>query len=140
MRQCTKIRIVSTVVLGVFLASCWGAQAQTPACPIQPTQVKDIESQLAIEFDNVSGKQIATYGFGLTFFDVHGRAHPFPQHLGSNVQLRARAHRRSIWQTKLAPQFLYPYAQAFLQQVTFTDGTAWRDDGSHACAIVSVQE
>src|SRR5690349_9046058 len=140
MRQCTKNRIAITAVLVLFLTFVRVAEGQSTSCPIQPTQVKDIESQLAIEFDNVSGKQIATYGFGLTFFDVHGRAHPFPQHLGSNVQLRARAHRRSIWQTKLAQQFLYPYAQAFLQQVTFTDGTAWRDDGSHACAIVSVQE
>lgn len=141
MRQCIKNRIARTGLLVTLLTFGWAAaQAQTSSCPIQPTQVKDINSQLAIDFDNLSGKQIATYGFALTFFDVNGKAHPFPQPLAGNVQLSGRGHRSAIWQNRLAQLFLYPYAQAFLQQVTFTDGTAWVDDGSHACSIISVQE
>jgi hypothetical protein len=140
MRQCTKNRIEIAAVLVLFLTFAWTAEAQSTSCPIQPTQVKNIDSQLAIEFDNVSGKQIATYGFGLTFFDLRGKAHAFPQHLSGNVQLPTRGHRRAIWQNRLAQQFLYPYAQAFLQKVTFTDGTSWVDDGTHGCSIVSVQE
>ena len=140
MRQCIKIRIARTAVIGVLLTFCWAAQAQSSSCPIQPTQVKDIDSQLAIEFDNVSGKQIAAYGFGLTFFDLNGKAHAFPQPLSGNVQFASRGHRNAIWQNHLAQHFLYPYAQAFVQHVTFTDGTSWVDDGSHACSIISVQE
>lgn len=127
-------------MLVVTLMFSCAAGAQSSSCPIQPTQVKDVDSQLAIAFDNVSGKQIATYGFGLTFFDLNGKAHAFPQSLAGNVQLSARAHRNAIWQNRLAFHFLYPYAQAFVQQVTFTDGTSWVDDGSHACSIISVEE
>ena len=127
-------------MLVLVLTFSWAAQAQNASCPIQPTQVKDVDSQLAIQFDNISGKQIATYGFGLTFFDLNGKAHRFPQPLAGNVQLSVRGHRNAVWQSRLAQLFLYPYAQAFLQQVTFTDGTSWVDDGSHACSIISVQE
>ncbi len=140
MRQCIKNRIARTGLLVTLLTLGWAAQAQTSSCPIQPTLVKDINSQLAIEFDNVSGKQIATYGFGLTFFDLRGKAHAFPQPLAGNIQLTAHGHRSAVWQSRLAQLFLYPYAQAFLQQVTFTDGTSWVDDGSHVCSIISVQE
>lgn len=140
MRQCTKNRITRAGVLAAVLTFCWAAQAQSSSCPIQPTQVKDIDSQLAIEFDNLSGKQIATYGFGLAFFDLNGKKHAFPQPLSGNVQLTARGHRNAIWHNHLAQHFLYPYAQAILQNVTFTDGTSWVDDGSHACSIISVQE
>lgn len=129
-----------TAVLGIVLTFSWATGAQSPSCPIQPTLIKNVDSQLAIQFDNVSAKQIATYGFALTFFDLNGRAHPFPQPLAGNVQLSNRGHRNAIWQNRLAQHFLYPYAEAFLQQVTFTDGTSWVDDGSHACSIISVQE
>lgn len=141
MRQCTKTRIGRTAVLAMVCTFCsWAAKAQSASCPIQPTQVKDIGFQLAIEFDNLSGKQIATYGFGLTFLDHKGKAHAFPQPLTGNIQLSARAHRNAIWQSRLALHFLYPYAEAFVQQVTFADGTSWVDDGSHTCSIMSVQE
>lgn len=126
--------------MAAILTFCCAVQAQSSSCPVQPTQVKDINSQLAIEFDNLSGKQIATYGFGVTFFDLRGKAHAFPQPLTGNVQLTARGHRSAVWQSRLAQLFLYPYAQVFLQQATFTDGTYWVDDGSHACSIISVQE
>ena len=114
--------------------------AQSGSCPIQPIQVKDIDSQIAIEFTTSSGKPVASYRFLLTFFDHAGKAHSFPQPLASGVQMSGHARRTSIWRTQLAQHFLYPYAQAFLQQVTFADGTSWVDSGSHACSIVSVQE
>jgi hypothetical protein len=139
MRQYTR-NIAVIGALATLLAFPCAARAQSSSCPIQPTLVKDINSQLAIEFDNLSGKPVATYGFGLTFFDLRGKAHAFPQPLAGNVQLSGRGHRSAIWQNRLAQLFLYPYAQAFVQQVTFTDGTSWVDDGSHACSIISVQE
>ena len=116
------------------------SKAQSPSCPIQPVMVKNIDSQIAIEFNTASGRQVASYRFALTFFDHAGKAHSFPMGLAEGVHMKAHARRTSIWQTHLAQQFLYPYAQVFLQQVTFTDGTSWMDDGSHACSIFSVQE
>src|SRR4051794_11773294 len=114
----------SAIIATVLLAAPWAAMAQS-SCPIQPSQVKDTASQLALDFQNTSGKQIASYRFGLTFFDLAGKPHAFPQALAQRVQMQSKGHRTAIWQTKLAQLFLFPYAQAFLQQVSFTDGTSW---------------
>ena len=103
-------------------------------------QVKDISSQLMIDFASASSKTVASYRFMLTFFDHAGKAHAFPMPLTAGVQMSGHARRTSVWQTQLARHFLYPYAQAFLQQATFTDGTSWIDDGSHSCSVISVQE
>ncbi|HXU14138.1 MAG TPA: hypothetical protein VN708_03340 [Terriglobales bacterium] len=116
------------------------AGAQSGSCPIQPTLVKDIDSQIAIEFTTAGGKTVVSYQFALTFFDHAGKAHIFPHSLAAGVQMNGHSRRTSIWQTQMAQHFLYPYAQAFLQRVTFSDGTSWVDNGSHACSIVSVQE
>ena len=115
-------------------------KAQSGSCPIQPVLVKNIDSQIAIEFTSTAGTPVTSYRFALTFFDHAGKAHRFPFSLGDNVHMSAHARRVSIWETRLAQQFLYPYAQAFLQQVAFADGTTWVDDGSHACSIISVEE
>jgi hypothetical protein len=124
----------------ILVLVCWSAQAQNVACPIQPTLVKDTDSQIAIAFRNTSGKTIATYGFRLTFYDVRGQSHSFPQPLGGQVRLIANARRTAIWQTRLAVRFLFPYVQASVEQATFMDGTVWFDDGSRACSVTSVQE
>jgi hypothetical protein len=116
------------------------AGAQSGSCPIQPVLVKDIDSQIAIEFTTTSGKPVVSYQFALTFFDHAGKAHTFPHSLSANVQMNGHGRRTSIWQTRMAQNFLYPYAQASLERVTFSDGTSWVDNGSHACSIVSVQE
>jgi hypothetical protein len=129
----------TAIIAMVLLVAPWAATAQS-SCPIQPSQVKDTASQLALDFQNTSGKQIASYRFGLTFFDLAGKPHAFPQALAERVQMQSKGHRRAIWQTKLAQRFLFPYAQAFLQQVSFTDGTSWVDDGSHSCSVISLQE
>jgi hypothetical protein len=115
-------------------------QAQSVACPVQPTLVKNLDSQLAVDFQNTSGKPLASYQFSLSFYDSNGHAHRFPQALSGTVQMHANAHRTAIWQTKLAQHFMFPYAQIFLQQATFTDGTSWVDDGSHACSVMSIEE
>jgi hypothetical protein len=116
------------------------AAAQSGSCPIQPILVKDIDSQIAIEFTTTGGKTVVSYQFALTFFDHAGKPHTFPHSLAAGVQMKGHGRRTSIWQTQMAQHFLFPYAQAFLQQVTFSDGTSWVDNGSHACSVVSVQE
>jgi len=130
-----KTALFTTVLL---LASAT-ARGQNVGCPIQPILVKNTDV-LAVDFQNTSGKPIASYQFGLAFFDFNGKAHAFPQPLTGNVQISSKSHRTAIWQNRLALHFLFPYAQAFLQQATFADGTSWVDDGSHACSIISVQE
>jgi hypothetical protein len=131
-----RIAIGSIIVLMVCLLS----QAQIVGCPIQPTLVKNTDSQIAIAFQNTSGKAIASYRFRLTFYDVWGQSHSFPQSLRGYVRLAANARRTAIWQSRLAVQFLSPSVQAFVEQTTFMDGTVWFDDGSRACSVTSVQE
>jgi hypothetical protein len=140
MRQCSKNVTIRAILFAALILSPWTVRAQSASCPIQPTQAKNVNSQIGIDFTNLSGKPIHSYRFALTFFDLNGKAHVFPQPLAGNVQIASHAHRSAIWQTGLATRFLYPYAQAFLQQVIFTDGTSWLDDGSHSCSIISVQE
>jgi hypothetical protein len=128
----------------VFAAACTvlpcTAKAQSGSCPIQPVLVKNTDSRIAIVFNSTAGTPVVGYRFAVTFFDHAGKAHKFPLSLADNVHMSAHARRVSIWETHLAQQFLYPYVQAFLQQVTFADGTSWVDDGSHACSIISVEE
>ena len=131
-----RIAIGSIIVLLVCLLS----QAQIVGCPIQPTLVKNTDSQIAIAFQNTSGKAIARYRFRLTFYDVWGQSHSFPQSLRGNERLAASARRTAIWQPRLAVQFLSPSVQAFVDQTIFMDGTVWFDDGSRACSVTSVQE
>jgi len=128
------------MALSMLLLVGLPVQAQSVACPVQPTLVKNLDSQLAVDFQNTSGKPLASYQFSLSFYDSNGHAHPFPQALSGTVQMHANAHRTAIWQTKLAPHFMFPYAQVFLQQATFTDGTSWVDDGSHSCSVMSIAE
>ena len=109
-------------------------------CPVQPTLVKNISSRISIDFQNTSGKQLASYRFGLTFFGNNGEAHAFPQPLVGRVSLNAHRHRAAIWETPSALQFLYPVAEVYLKQATFTDGTIWNDDGSKTCKVTSIQE
>lgn len=109
-------------------------------CPVRPTLVKNISSRISIDFQNTSGKQLASYRFGLTFFGNNGEAHAFPQPLVGRVSLNAHRHRAAIWETPFALQFLYPVAEVYLKQATFSDGTVWNDDGSKACRVSSVQE
>jgi hypothetical protein len=102
--------------------------------------VKNVNSQISVDFQNTSGKQLASYQFRLTFFDSNGQAHSFPLPLMGNIPLRAQLRRVAIWQSHLSLQFLFPLAQAYLVQAKFSDGTAWTDNGSKACSITSVQE
>ncbi len=116
------------------------ALSQNTSCPLQPKLVKNVNSQISVDFQNTSGKQLASYQFGLTFFDSNGQAHSFPHPLTGNIPLRAQLHRVAIWQSRLSLQFLFPLAQAYLVQAKFSDGTGWTDNGSKACSVISVQE
>ena len=135
----------NSLVKILVLAAAWTVfpsttQAQSGSCPIQPVLVKNIDSQIAIEFATTAGNPVVSYRFALTFFDHDGKAHSFPLSLGDNVHMSAHSRRVSIWETRLAQQFLYPYVQAVLEKVVFADGTSWVDDGSQACSIISVEE
>jgi hypothetical protein len=114
--------------------------AQTNSCPLQPVLVKNLASQISVSLQNTSGKQVAGYRIGLTFYDVNGKAHSFPQSFSDNIAMKLHGKRTAIWHSPAAHQYLLPLAQAYLLDANFTDGTIWTDDGSHACSVTSAQE
>jgi hypothetical protein len=114
--------------------------AQENSCPVQPNSVLEHASEIAVSLQNSSDKAIASYRIGLTARTINGHSHPLPDDFTDRVQLPARAQRTAIWHTPLAYQFALPLAQVYLLEVTFVDGTDWVDDGSHSCAVTSVQE
>ena len=125
----------------IFLLSvmCLECRAQQ-SCPLMPTQIKDVGSQISVSLRNTSGKQITSYQLGIMFQDVNGGKHAFPQHFADNVALTSHSRRTAIWHSAQANSFLFPLANIYLLDATFADGTEWLDDGSHSCSTTSVQE
>ena len=109
-------------------------------CPLQPTLIKNVASQISVSLQNNGGKPVASYHVGLTFFDSNGKAHPFPHALADSISLKSHGKRMAIWHSAQAGQFLQPLAKIYLLDATFSDGTEWFDDGSHSCSVTSVQE
>jgi len=114
--------------------------AQTNSCPLQPVLVKNLASQISVSLQNTSGKQIASYHVGITFYDVNGKSHVFPHSFSDNIAMQSHGKRTAIWHSPNSHQFLFPLVQAYLLDATFTDETGWTDDGSHACSVISAQE
>jgi hypothetical protein len=124
----------------LFALMSVAALAQTNTCPLQPVLVKNLASQISVSLQNTSAKQVASYNMGLTFYDVNGKAHVFPHSFSDNIAMKSHGKRTAIWHSPYSHQFLFPLAQAYLLDATFTDGTSWTDDGSHACSVTSMQE
>lgn len=116
------------------------ASAQTNSCPLQPVLVKNLASQISVSLQNLGAKQVASYHIGLTFQDVNGGTHTFPQLLGDHIMLKSRSRRTAMWHSPDTLQFLFPLAKVYVLDATFTDGTEWSDDGSQSCSVTSVQE
>jgi hypothetical protein len=128
-----------TALLIFSLATVLGAFSQS-TCPVQPQMVKNVNSQIVVDFQNNSGKHLSNYHFGLSFVDLNGHSHSFPLPLTGNIPLRAQRHRTAIWQNRLTLRFMFPLATAYVKQATFSDGSVWLDDGSRSCSVTSVQE
>jgi len=127
-----------TILLLMMMSlPCW---AQQNSCPLQPVLVKNVASQISVSLQNKSNQQVANYHLGLTFRDVNGGTHVFPQRFGDLIMLKSRGRRTAVWHSPQALQFLFPLAKAYLLDATFTDGTEWIDDGSQSCSVTSVQE
>ena len=99
------------------------ALAQNNSCPLQPTLVKDVASHISVALQNNSGKQVASYTVGLTFYDTNGHAHAFPDEFTDVIKLQGHGHRTAVWNSPKANQFLLPLAKVYLKQASFTDGT-----------------
>jgi hypothetical protein len=130
-------RLVITILFACISVS---TLAQTASCPLQPVLVKNLASQISVSLQNTTGKQVASYHLGLTFYEVNGKTHHFPQSFSDNIAMKAHGKRTAIWHSPTSRQYLFPLAQAYLLDATFTDGTSWTDDGSRSCNVTSSQE
>src|SRR5690348_6546322 len=131
------MKIFASICL--FSVMCLQCRAQQ-SCPLLPTLVKNVGSQISVSLQNTSGTQVTSYHVGITFQDVNGGKHIFPQRLADNLVLTSRGHRTAIWHSPQAVNFLFPLAKIYLLDATFADGTQWIDDGSRSCSTTSIQE
>lgn len=128
------------LILWCLLAVSLPTFAQTNSCPLQPISIKNLASHISLSLQNMSGKQVTSYHVKLAFIDANGRIHSFPHTFAGHGALKSGGERTAIWHSPQAQQFLMPQAMAYILDATFSDGTGWLDDGTHACSVTSLQE
>jgi hypothetical protein len=114
--------------------------AQEASCPVQITQVRNIEQSMFISFRNSTSRDIKSYEFDVSFTDVFGNPHNFPFPLLRNERIAAGTTRVAAFPSSDTLEFLFPVLNASLFKVTFSDGSTWNDDGSHDCSLSALQE
>jgi hypothetical protein len=135
MRRLTRmLTLVLLLVLGSQLV------VAQPQCPLQPTDVRNIERRIFILFRNTSTQPVTSYDFGLDFIDTFGVDHSFPISFVAKHEVPPQAAHIGIWKSDATLNFLYPVAIAHLLKASFADGSVWTDDGSGSCSIIAIQE
>ena len=114
--------------------------AQESGCPLQITEVRNIEQSMFISFRNTTSRDIKSYEFDVSFVDVFGKTHNFPFPLLHNERIAAGTTRVTAFPSADTLDFLFPILDASLFKVTFADGSIWNDDGSHDCGLSALQE
>lgn len=114
--------------------------AQETSCPIQITEVRNIEESMFISFRNTTSLDIKSYEFDVSFTDVFGKPHNFPFPLLRNEGIAAGTTRVAAFRSADTLEFLFPELKASLFKVIFADGSTWNDDGSHECSFSALQE
>jgi hypothetical protein len=113
--------------------------AQT-LCPLQLTDVRNIEESLVVVFTNTASSAVTSYEFGLSFQAITGQHFAFPLSLLRQDRVPVGAHRKAVFHSLESLQFLFPLATSYLLKASFADGSSWADDGSHGCSITALQE
>jgi hypothetical protein len=114
--------------------------AQETSCPVQITEVRNIEESMFISFRNTTSRDIKSYEFDVSFTDVFGKPHNFPFPLLHSERIAAGATKVAAFPSSDTLEFLFPVLNASLFKVTFADGSTWNDDGSHDCSLSALQE
>jgi|1186.fasta_scaffold103477_2 hypothetical protein len=114
--------------------------AQESSCPVQITEVRNIEQSMFISFRNTTSRDIKSYEFDISFVDVFGKPHIFPFPLLRNERIAAGTTRVAAFPSADTLEFLFPVLDASLFKVTFADGSTWNDNGSRECSLSALQE
>ena len=115
-------------------------QAQATSCPVTVTDVRNVEDAIFVLFQNDGSATLTSYQFGFIFVDLRGHKLPFPVLSKGAKTVAPGSGGKLALQTVQSLQFLFPEANAYLMKATFSDGTTWTDDGTHACGATSWQE
>jgi hypothetical protein len=130
----------STILLSILIMLGGICFAQEASCPVQITQVRNIEESIFVSFRNTTSRDIKSYEFDISFTDVFGKPHNFSFPLLRNERVPEGTKRVARFPSGDTLEFLFPILNASLFNVTFADGTTWNDDGSHACSLSALQE
>jgi hypothetical protein len=119
----------------VFLLGCCGVAAAQDAsgCPVTVTDIRNLDTRIFVMFTNASTKRLDSYEFGLDFYGIDGKVRQYPETFKSVAHVGARKRFLAYWKSGHTLQFQDPGAKAYLLRATFSDGSAWADDGSHSC-------
>ncbi len=128
------IRLAVTLLFSVAL------HAQNTECPVTVTDVRNVEDSIYVLFQNNGTATLTSYQFGLIFIDLKGKKLPFPLVTRGSVTISVGAGGKLSLPTTQSLEFLFPEANAYLMKATFSDGTTWTDDGTHACGTTTWQE
>jgi hypothetical protein len=139
----------------IFLTAfvCCAALAQTSAspgaapsnCPVGFEHIDlrynhaggESVPQLRLAFTNRSNKTITGFVFALSILDSQGNPAPYPTQFEYRREFPIGEPQRSrTWNLDRASVDMHRSGEsATLIEAAFSDGTAWKDDGSRACTL-----
>lgn len=127
------------LLIPVLLLLGLTAIAQKQTCPVKINDVRSIGTKVTVLFTNTSRSEITRSEFVASLLNPNSGEHYLPL-IGSRKHLKVGQNGTASVSAPEAPQLAAAHAKAYVLEVTFADGTAWSDDGSHACSLTAVQE
>jgi hypothetical protein len=112
--------------------------AQEQSCPVTISDVRNVAMTVTVLFTNTTQIGISRAEFVVALVDSNGGEHYLPL-IESRKRLKPGENGTASISAS-APQLAVTQARAYLLDVTFANGTAWNDDGSHSCRLTAQQE
>jgi len=106
---------------------------------VKLNDVRNVAMTVTVLFTNSSQSAIDRAEFVVVLLDSTAGEHYLPL-IESNHHLNPGEGGTASISASEIPQFLTVHARAYLLDLTFTDGSVWNDDGSHACSLTALQE
>jgi len=122
-------------LLLIIVAMCAACAAQ---CPVQIDNVHKLHdgnaAAVSLGFKNTTDKEISKTDFTVAALDSAGEAHPLVGAFGTG---KVKSGSRKVQMYPVGREVLDPITKvrlaAWLNSVQFSDGTQWKDDGTHQC-------
>jgi hypothetical protein len=114
--------------------------AFTQDCPVKVTYVMKADehpagSQVSVSYTNISNKELSKTSFAVMVLDSAGEARPLMASFDSGKHVKLGGKKSESWWVghDVLDPFTIVKFRAWVQNVQFTDGSTWKDDGSYAC-------